>query len=81
MMKFKPWKEIGEKMELIKVKSSNIDSIGWSANILRVLFSHGTAYDYLNVEKELYEELMEADSKGSFFNRYIKVNYPSVKVE
>lgn len=77
-------------MELIPVKSTNVEAIGWEANvilpecspknILRVKFTSGLIYDYLNVPEEIYLELMAADSKGSYIYRKIRNNYISLKV-
>lgn len=62
-------------MKLYMVESSNIDAIGWENNVLRVLFKSGNSFDYLNVSKEIFEEMLKAESKGSFFHRKIKSNY------
>lgn len=56
------------------VSSSNIASIGYDAmsEILEVEFNNGAVYQYYNVPKRLYNGLMEADSKGRYFDAYIK---------
>lgn len=56
------------------VASSNIKAIGYEEGDLFVEYNSGT-YVYKSVPKNLYDELMEADSKGSFMNMYIKGNY------
>jgi hypothetical protein len=77
-------------MNLIPVVSSNIKAIGWQANvmkdgtyqpkdILRVEFMSGLVYDYLNVSKTVFEELMASESKGSYINRKIKDKYTCIK--
>jgi len=77
-------------MELIPVVSSNVEAIGWEANvllpyasmrknILQVKFLSGLVYNYLNVPKEVYVELMASDSKGSYINRKIKNKYTCLK--
>ena len=56
------------------VSSSNIASIGYDAmsEILEVEFNNGAVYQYYNVPERLYNGLMEADSKGRYFDAYIK---------
>lgn len=56
------------------VSSSNIASVGYDAmsEILEVEFNNGTVYQYCNVPERLYNGLMEADSKGRYFDAYIK---------
>lgn len=73
-----------------KVESSNVEAIGWRADekfagsikegeadtgTLRVLFKGGSAYDYMSVTRELFENLMTAKSIGSYIHRYIKPDY------
>ncbi len=60
------------------VESSNIERIGYNRkqSILRIVFQGGRAYDYPLVTERDFDELMAADSKGSFFNRRIKPLYP-----
>ena len=73
-------------MKMIKVQSTNIDQIGFKENtkislnqkpinILRIIFTSGTTYDYYNVLKEDYENFLNAKSKGAYFHRYIKNVY------
>jgi hypothetical protein len=38
-------------------------------------------YQYSEVEPELWEDLQETDSIGSFYNQEIKGYYPSVRIE
>ncbi len=59
------------------VESSNIERIGYlrTQQILRVVFKGGRAYDYPLVTEREYKAFMEADSKGSFFNRRIRPMY------
>jgi lysyl-tRNA synthetase class 2 len=42
---------------------------------LDVWFVSGRRYRYSNVPPEIYEGLLAADSKGIFFNAYIRDNY------
>lgn len=61
-------------IEMKSVKSSNIDSIGYSpeTKTLRVAFKNGSVYTYEGVDAEKHQALMSADSVGSHFNAHIK---------
>lgn len=61
-------------MERINVVSSNIKSIGYdeSSTILEIEFLNSRLYQYFNVPIEIYDELMNADSQGKYFNANIK---------
>ena len=65
-------------MERYTVASSNIASIGYDAGTetLDVEFLSGAIYQYYNVSQNMYEQLMQAGSKGRFLNTYIKNAYP-----
>jgi hypothetical protein len=69
-------------MERIPASSSNINSIGYDrqSNILEVEFSSGGIYQYFDVPEHLYDNLMNASSKGQFLNDYIKYSYRYQKV-
>jgi hypothetical protein len=64
-------------MERKYVKSSNLLSVGYDAKnkILEIRFNSGNMYQYDNVPKEIYNGLMSASSKGSYFYDMIKGNY------
>ena len=61
-------------MERQSVESSNLASIGYDAEneILEVEYKHGGVYQYFDVPENVYEELMDADSHGQYFDRNIK---------
>ncbi|MBC8742984.1 KTSC domain-containing protein [Paraburkholderia sp. UCT31] len=64
------------------VASSNISSIGYDerAQTLEIEFTNGSVYQYYNVEATLFEQLMQAPSKGQFLHVYIKNAYPFSRV-
>ncbi|WP_039912985.1 KTSC domain-containing protein [Cellvibrio mixtus] len=64
------------------VSSTNIASIGYDegTDTLEVEFLNGSVYQYYNISKEMYDQLMQAGSKGQFFNAYIKNAYPYSRV-
>lgn len=67
-------------VEMIKVESSNLYSIGYENNTLYILFNSGGLYKYMNVDFVVYKELLNATSKGKFFHQYIKNNYNYQKI-
>ena len=52
-------------MKMVSVESSHIKAIGYdeATQVMRVEYSYAT-YDYKDVSKEVYEQIMNADSKG-----------------
>lgn len=69
-------------MERYSVASSNISSFGYDAGTetLEVEFLSGAIYQYYNVPQNMYDQLMQAGSKGRFLNTYIKNAYPYSRV-
>lgn len=64
--------------EMHYVDSSNIEAIGYdaAAQELHVRFlKSGATYAYYGVEEWVFQELMQADSKGRFLNANIKGRY------
>jgi hypothetical protein len=70
-------------MNRIAVQSSNILSVGYDAGAgtLEVEFTSGSVYQYFDVPESEYEGLMNAGSKGRYFNRDIKDCYRCVQVK
>lgn len=64
--------------EMQYVDSSNIEAIGYdpAAQELHVRFlKSGETYVYYNVEEWVFNEIMQADSKGTYLNNNIKGRY------
>jgi hypothetical protein len=61
----------------IKVKSSNIHSVGYDTTlkVLQVEFLNGNIYQYYNVPEHNFNELLKADSKGKFLNCKISFHF------
>jgi KTSC domain len=74
--------EPSESIEMLPACSSMAAQVGYDRDreILQIEFNSGAVYQYSAVEPEVWEDLQETDSIGSFYNREIKGYYPSVKV-
>jgi hypothetical protein len=69
-------------MDRIPVNSSTIVDIGYddSSMTLELGFKQGAVYQYFDAPDAVYQELMRADSKGTFFHANIKNNYRYTKL-
>lgn len=61
-------------MKRISVKSSDLTSVGYDPknSTLEIEFHGGNIYKYSAVPQEIYDDFMNAKSKGSYFYRNIK---------
>lgn len=61
-------------MERTRVSSSNLKSVGYDENslTLEIEFHSGSVYQYYSVPLSVYNSLMNASSKGSYFDSHIK---------
>lgn len=59
------------------VQSSNIRSVGYDqgAMVLEIEFHTGGVYQYIDVPRSVYDGLLRAPSKGSYFHSHIKERY------
>ena len=70
-------------MKMNQVVSSNVKAIGYDIEeeLLVVEFLKGTRYEYKNVPAEVYKILLNAESVGKAFHRYVRSqNYKYKKV-
>ncbi len=67
-------------MNMISVSSSNLDSVGYENSTLYVRFKNGSLYSYSGVPEYVYNELMDASSKGHYLATYVKGHYPYSKL-
>lgn len=69
-------------MQMIPVSSSNLSAAGYDPNssTLIVNFKNGTTYKYLGVPQPIFDALMRAPSKGTYFNDNIKDRYRFVRL-
>lgn len=64
--------------EMHYIDSSNIEAIGYDPAMqeLHVRFlKSGETYAYYNVEEWVFDEMMQADSKGAYLGANIKGRY------
>lgn len=66
---------------MIKVQSSNIDSVDHDGKTLTVRFKSGTVYSYHSVPEPVFRKMMSADSIGGYFARHIRGSYEGTKHE
>jgi hypothetical protein len=64
------------------VESNVISEIGYSKrrHWLELKFVNGGVYRYVDVPPSVYRDLMATESKASYYARYIRNNYRSVRV-
>lgn len=66
-------------IEKIYVDSSNIEAVGYDNEQLHVWFTSGGYYIYSDVPRQIFDDLLNASSKGSFLNREVKGVYQFTK--
>ncbi len=61
-------------MKRKSIESSNLESVGYDEKkqILEIEFNHGGVYQYFDVPQDIFDELMDAGSHGSYFYHNIK---------
>jgi len=57
--------------------SSALAAVQFHRRILTVRFRNGKVHSYLGVPAELFQKLLAAESKGSFFNAHIRDAFPN----
>ena len=70
-------------MDRQPVTSTSLRSAGYDAEkeVLEVEFHHGSVYQYEGVPADVFEELMNAESKGRYFMDEIRDVYPTTRVK
>lgn len=69
-------------MDRTPLDSTTLSSAGYdtATGVLELEFRHAALYRYLAVPPSLYPDLLAADSKGRFFNRFIRNCFPHTLV-
>jgi len=65
-------------MDMIGVASSAISAIGYDPATLRmkIRFVQGHTYDFCRVPERVFNGLLNARSKGGYYNDHIRDRYP-----
>jgi hypothetical protein len=68
--------------EMQMVDSSNVEAVGYDPDnvAIYVRFLGGDTYIYSGADQRTFEDLLTADSVGSYLNRVIKPNYEYSKL-
>jgi hypothetical protein len=66
----------------IVVESSSLARLDYDdrQRVLQAEFRDGSIYQYPGVPLETYQELLQAESKGAYFNRRVRRLFPYVKL-
>ena len=64
-------------MKTIAVDSTTLRTVSYDAErqLLRIEFQNRSVYQYFEVPAAVYQELMQAPSKGAYFNRSIRPRF------
>ena len=65
--------EIVKNIKMYKIASSNITALGYDEinKMLRVIFKNNSSYIYTNVEHEVWQIIINSESKGKSLNENI----------
>jgi len=67
-------------MEKQEVESSVIGAVGYS-RVLEIQFESGRLYQYYDVPDEVYLGMLNAQSKGKYFNSHIRGQFKYQEIE
>lgn len=64
-------------MNMIPVSSSAIVAVGYDATTkrMKIRFVEGHSYDFCGVPEGIFNGLLNARSKGAYYNEYIRGRY------
>jgi len=64
--------------EATTVKSTTLAAVAYDdqRDLLQLHFRDGTIYHYFGVPAQTHQELLDAASKGGYFNRRIRAQFP-----
>jgi lysyl-tRNA synthetase class 2 len=67
-----------QELDSSVVKAAEYDP---ESHTLEIEIKHGRLYRYEDVPEDVYTELLKAPSKGSFFNKEIRDQYKSTRIQ
>ena len=64
-------------MKMIRVNSSAIIAVGYDPQTrrMKIKFSQGDTYDFCGVPEHIFQGLLRAGSKGTYYNDHIRDRY------
>lgn len=64
-------------MEMIRVTSSAISAVGYDPGTqrMKIRFTSGRTYDFCRVPEHVFTGLLQASSKGTYYDRHIRDRY------
>lgn len=64
-------------MEMIRVNSSAIAAVGYDppSQRMKIQFKQGKTYDFCRVPQSVFDGLLSASSKGSYYDSHIRNRY------
>lgn len=77
------WVNPADDMKYWDVESSVFDTVGYSeiTQTLDVQFDNSGWYRYTKISPSLFNQFLNAESLGGFYNDYIKGQYPCMDLE
>ncbi|HLU08558.1 MAG TPA: KTSC domain-containing protein [Oceanobacillus sp.] len=67
-------------MEKQEVESSVIHAVGHT-RVLEIEFESGRVYQYFDVPQDIYDNMLQSDSKGRYFNQHIRGKFPYQEIQ
>lgn len=69
-------------MKRVAVRSTEIAIVGYdpATRVLEVAFRNGSLYHYAEVSQSVYDQMIQAESVGSYFAEHVKTAYSYKKV-
>ncbi len=64
-------------MEMVVIKSKAISAVGYDPTTkkMKIKFIQGKTYDFCRVPEQIFNELLSATSKGTYYNAHIRDKY------
>ena len=62
------------RINMVRISSAMIHSVGYhaEAKILQIVFRNNSMFQYFNVPKNVYMDMIAANSKGNYFSVCVK---------
>jgi hypothetical protein len=70
-------------MKTIAVESTTLRTVAYDTNqeLLQIEFLNRAVYQYLHVPADIHKALLQAPSKGIYFNRFIRQKFPHALIK